>query len=128
MSREMRSESSPLGPFTETSSGSMLISTPEGTTIGLRPIRDMGLPDERDDFAADARGAGLVTGHHAARGGHDRGSHPALDLRDAALVDVEALARARGALEAADGARAILGVLQADAQQLAGMVLVGRLD
>ena len=59
MSRGMRSESSPLGPCTRTTSGSIVTVTPEGTGMGLRPIRDIALlPDLRHDLAADAVLAG----------------------------------------------------------------------
>ena len=40
------------------------------------------LPDLRQDLAADARRAGVVAGHHAVRGGDDRGAHPAQHLGD----------------------------------------------
>src|SRR5215208_2322509 len=39
--RDTRSSSSPLGPFTFTSSGSIVISTPSGTAIGCLPMRDI---------------------------------------------------------------------------------------
>src|SRR6266536_3270180 len=122
MSREMRSVSSPLGPLTRTSSGSMDTVTPAGTGMGFLPIRLISSPDVRDDLSADARVAGLVAGHHASRGGHDRGPHAAEDLRDLGVVDVGALPGARDALEAGDRRAALLGVLQGDADDLAGMV------
>ena len=66
MSREMRSDSSPLGPFTRTDSGSIATVTPAGTGMGCLPILDISrLPDLRQDLAADARGARVVAGHHA---------------------------------------------------------------
>src|SRR4029079_7554938 len=81
------------------------------------------LPDVGDDLAADARVAGLVAGHHAVGGGHDRGPHAAEDLRDLAVTDVAALAGARDALQAGDGRAAIgLGVLERDPDQAAGVV------
>src|SRR5918911_58235 len=92
MSRGTRSVSSPRGPLTRTSSGSIEIVTPSGTGMGFLPIRDMALPDVGDDLAADARLAGLVAGHHAVGGGNDGGPHAAEDLRDLAVADVAALA------------------------------------
>ena len=41
MSRGMRSASAPRGPLTRTSSGSIVTSTPLGTGIGARPMRDI---------------------------------------------------------------------------------------
>ncbi len=54
---------------------------------------DKCLPDLREDLAADAGGARVVTCHHAARGGHDRSSHPAEHLGDARGLHVGAPAR-----------------------------------
>src|SRR5512142_15946 len=83
MSRWMRSESSPFGPCTRTTPGSIVTVTPLGTGMGLRPMRDMRLPDLRDDLAADALLAGLVARHDTAGRRDDRGAHAALDLADA---------------------------------------------
>src|SRR6478672_13140241 len=129
MSRGTRSVSSPRGPFTRTSSGSIEIATPSGRGMGFLPIRDMALPDVGDDLAADARVAGLVAGHHAVRGGHDRGPHAAEDLRDLAVADVAALAGPRDALQAGDGRAAVgLGVLERDPDEAAGVVGIRRLE
>src|SRR4051794_2889217 len=83
MSRFLRSDSAPRGPVTWTTSGSMVMVTPSGTGMGLRPIRDMALPDLGHDFAADALLTGLMAGQHAARRRDDRGAHAALHLADA---------------------------------------------
>src|SRR6185312_10237779 len=128
MSRGMRSVSSPLGPLTRTSSGSMDTVTPEGTGMGFLPMRLMRSPDVRDDLAADARVAGLVAGHHTSRRGHDRGSHATEDLGDLGVADVVALPGARDALEAGDGRAALVGVLERHADELARTVRGGRLD
>src|ERR1700726_266440 len=92
MSRLMRSESSPLGPFTRTDSGSIETVTPAGTGMGCLPILDISSssPDLRQDLAAHARGASVMAGHHATRGRHDRGAHAAEYLRDVLGVDVGA--------------------------------------
>src|SRR5688572_15792110 len=95
MSRFLRSDSAPRGPVTWTTSGSTFTVTPVGTGIGLRPIRLIGLPDLRHDFAADLLLAGLVARHDAARGGHDGRAEAALDLRDLRPGDVAALAGTR---------------------------------
>src|SRR6185437_13923444 len=119
ISRETRCSSSPFGPFTRTTSGSMKTSTPVGTGIGSFPIRlIVRSPDVRDYLAADALPASVVARHHALRGGHDGSAHSAEDLRNLAGGHVLAAARARYALEARDHRRALLRVLEADAQRL----------
>src|SRR3954469_11559389 len=121
MSRGLRSSSDPRGPLTRTTSGSIETSTPVGSGIGCFPMRLIapGSPDVGDDLAADARAAGLVAGHHAPRRGQDRGAHAAEHLRDLGVVHVGASAGLRDALHAGDDGRAVLRVLQADAQHLA---------
>src|SRR5215218_6075206 len=93
--RFLRSWRSPRGPATRTTSGSIVTVTPVGMGMGLLPIRDIDLPDLRDDLAADALPAGVVAGHHATRGGDDRGAHAAEHLGDGAGVHVGPLAGAR---------------------------------
>src|SRR3954454_19297283 len=119
MSRGLRSSSDPRGPETRTTSGSIETSTPVGRGMGCFPMRDMRLPDVRDDLAADARAASLVAGHHASRRGQDRGAHSAQHLRDLRVVHVGAAAGPRDALHPGDDGRAVLRVLQLDAQDLA---------
>src|SRR3954451_2384958 len=129
MSRCTRSLSAPRGPLTWTTSGSMATVTEAGTGMGLRPMRLMRSPDVGDDLAADARLAGLVAGHHAVGGGHDRGPHAAEDLGDLRVADVRALAGARHALQAGDGRAAVgLGVLERDPDEVARMVGSGGLE
>src|SRR3954471_9318599 len=128
MSRCTRSESSPRGPATRTTSGSMATVTEAGTGMGLRPMRLICSPDVGHDLAAHARLAGLVAGHDPGRGRHDGGAHAALDLGDLGGGHVEALPRARDALEAGDRAPAALGVLQPDADELRRPLGRRRLD
>src|SRR5881398_1405368 len=130
MSRWMRSESSPFGPCTRTTPGSIVTVTPMGTVMGLRPMRDISecSPDLRDDLAADALLARLVAGHDAVGRRDDGGAHAALDLAHALRAGVAALAGARDATQAGDGRAAVLGVLERDADDLARMVGRGRLD
>src|SRR4051812_42665200 len=128
MSRGMRSESSPLGPFTRTRSGSIETVTPDGTGMGSLPMRLIAAPPHlRHDLAADALVAGVVAGHHAGRRGDDRRAHPALDLGDVLGVDVGAPARARHPAHAGDDRLAVLGVAQDHANVLAGAARLGRL-
>src|SRR3954470_16465327 len=128
MSRFLRSDRSPRGPATRTTSGSTVTVTPSGMGMGLRPIRDMALPDLRHDLAADALLTGLVAGQDAARRGDDRRAHAALDLADPAGRRVVALAGARDAAQALDRRAAILGVLQRHPDDLSRMVGRRRLD
>src|SRR4051812_28282755 len=128
MSRLLRSSSVPPGPATRTTSGSMVTVTVSGTGMGFLPMRLIASPDLRHDLAAHAGLARLVAGHHAARGGDDRGPHAALDLADAAGGRVMALAGARDAAQPADGRAAVLRVLQAHADELGGLPLRGRDD
>src|SRR5690349_12239993 len=128
MSRLMRSDNSPLGPLTVTRSGSIAMVTPAGTEMGCLPMRDIasdGLPDLRHDFAADALDAGLVAGHDALGGRHDRGAHAALNARDVGVVDIGALPGARDPLQPGDHRLARLRVLEGDRQHLAGPALGG---
>src|SRR3954469_502181 len=53
----------PLGPFTVTTRPSSVTSTPEGTVMGRRPMRDIALPDVGEDLAAELGLAGLAAGH-----------------------------------------------------------------
>src|SRR5947209_4433319 len=131
MSRWIRSESSPFGPLTVTRSGSIAIVTPAGTGIGCFPIRDMvrlwGLPDPRHDLTADALAASVVSGHDSSGGRDDGRAHAALDAGHVGVVDVDATARTRDALDAGDDRLALLGVLQRHGQLLAGAPARGRM-
>src|ERR1700689_995738 len=123
MSRWMRSESSPLGPLTLTISGSIATVTPEGTGMGCLPILDIAaapLPDLRQDLAADAGDARVVAGHDTLGGGDDGGAHAALHLGDGARVDIGAPPGTRDAAQPGDGRAAVVGVLEADLDDLAG--------
>src|SRR3954453_2123434 len=128
MSRLMRSSSWPPGPATRTTSGSIVTVTVSGTGMGFLPIRLMPSPDLGDHFAPHAGAPRLVAGHDAARRRDDGRPHATLDLADARRRRVVALARARDAPQARDRRAAVVGVLQADGDQLAGMVLGGRHD
>src|SRR3712207_5683770 len=72
--------SSPLGPFTVSRRPSIVTSTPAGTAMGRRPIRDMGdLPDVSQDFAAELGLAGLRAGHDPLAGADDDDAQAAED-------------------------------------------------
>ena len=94
----------PLGPLTVTWRPSIVTSTPDGTVMGRRPIRDMSsrLPDEREDFAAELRLAGLLAGHDPLARADDDDAEAAEDARDVGLARVDAQAGLADPLEAGD--------------------------
>src|SRR6185436_3585537 len=108
----------PSGPFTEMLPPARFTSTPLGTGTGYLAILDMGnLRHDAENFAADAVGARLAVGHHAARGRQDRHAEAVHDARNVVAPAVDAQARLRHALEALDHRPAGV-VLEADAQLL----------
>src|ERR1700730_18112765 len=126
MSLWIRSLNSPLGPLTRTDSGSIETVTPDGTGIGCLPILDTARsPDLGQDLAAEALGTRVVAGHHAMRGRDDRGAHATEHLRYVLGIDVCALPGTRDAPQPRDCRAPVLGLLQADLDQLAGAA-VGR--
>src|SRR5438876_6360195 len=106
--------SSPFGPDTVMRPGSTDTRTPAGTSMGFLPIRLMALPDETDDFAADALRFGGAARDDAARGGQDGGAHAAEHARQAVLARVDAASRLRHALQVGEHALAAAAVLQLD--------------
>src|SRR4051812_21925340 len=94
-------DSVPFGPVTVTWRPSMATSTPAGTWIGSRPIRDIGLPDVRQDFAAELGLAGLGAGHDALTRADDDDPEAAEDARDVRLSRVDPQAGLADSLEAA---------------------------
>src|SRR5690606_6560949 len=99
-----RCTSEPWGPLTDSSPWPSLISTPLGTAIGMRPIRDISnsLGHVADDFAAHAGGARMAIGHHASRGRDDRHPEAIHDLGQGVTAPVDTQAGTRDALEALD--------------------------
>src|SRR5829696_4899563 len=129
MARALRSNRSPRGPATRTTSGSIVTVTPVGLGMGFLPMRlMMGLPDLGHDLAADARLARVVAGHDALRRRQDRRAHAAQDLRDVLGVDVRPAPRAGDPLEAGDHGRAVLSVLEADVDPVARGAALGGTD
>src|ERR671939_529716 len=89
IARALRSNRSPRGPATRTTSGSIVTVTPAGVGVGFLPMGLIAwLPDLGHDLAADARLARVVAGHDAVRRRHDRRAHAAQDLRDVLGIDV----------------------------------------
>src|SRR5215469_5426946 len=113
----------PFGPFTVTSRPSMVTSTPDGTTTGIRPIRDIVclLPDVSEDFPAYALLLGLPVGHQAARRGNDRDAETAEHPRQVVLARVDPKARLGHSLDARDRPLTRRAVLERDHQALANL-------
>src|SRR5205823_6941768 len=80
----------------------------------LTDTRHVALPDETDDFSADALGLGGAACDDAAGRGQDRGAHAAEHARQAVLARVDAAARLRDALQVGDDPLAAAPVLQLD--------------
>src|SRR5438874_2675173 len=113
-------ESVPLGPDTVTCRPSMATSTPLGTWMGRRPIRDIGLPDVRQDFAAELGLAGLGAGHDPLARADDDDPEATQDPRDVRLAGVHAQPRLADPLEAADDRHLAVDVAQREPQHMAG--------
>src|SRR4051794_32979910 len=119
MSGERVCCSSPFGPLTAMLPGAISTVTASGTGTGFLPMRLICSADVGDDLATDALRAGFVAGHHSGGGAEDRGAGPAVDARDAFVVDVAAAARARDPFDPEDHRPAVLGVLELDVDRLA---------
>src|SRR5918995_241416 len=116
----------PLGPFTVTWRPSIVTSTADGTGMGRRPIRDMvdRLPDEREDFAAQLRLARLLAGHDALARADDDDAEAAQHARDVRLARVDTQAGLADPLEAGDDRDLPVDVLERDAQERRGPILL----
>src|SRR5512135_3453088 len=102
----------------------MATSTPAGTAMGRRPIRDIGLPDVRQDLAAELGLAGLRAGHDPLAGADDDDAQAAQDPRDVRLPRVDAEAGLADPLEARDDGRLAVDVLEREAEDRLGAVAV----
>src|SRR5919109_2292187 len=116
----------PFGPFTVSRRPSIVTSTPDGTAMGRRPIRDIDprLPDVREDFAAELGLTGLLAGHDALARADDDDAEAAEHPRDVGLARVHAQARLADALEAGDDRDLPVDVLEGQAQDRRGPVLL----
>src|SRR5215211_2047115 len=116
-------DSCPLGPLTFTVWPSIATSTPLGTGIGSRPIRDIVrsllLPDVGEDFPAHALLVRLLVGQQPGGGGDDRHPEAAEDLRQGGRLGVDPQARLGDAPDAGDAPLAVGAVLQVDDEFLA---------
>src|SRR4029079_14787796 len=115
----------PLGPFTVSRRPSIVTSTVEGTAMGRRPIRDMsiGLPDEREDFAAELGLAGLRAGHDPLARADDDDAQAAEDTRDVGLAGVDPEAGLADPLEPGHDRHLAVDVLEGQLEDDRGTVL-----
>src|SRR6478736_9082629 len=114
--------SDPLGPLTVTCDPSMLTSTPAGTGIGSRPIRDMSappLPDVGENFPAYLLLGGLTIGQQTGRGRDDGDTEATEDLGQLGRARVDPQAGLRDAADPGDRALTVGAVLELDDQRLA---------
>src|ERR1700738_237129 len=145
MPRGIRRDSLPFGPCTSMLPSCMAIFTPEGTGIGLRPIRDIcsfpltakcasqnlvlklslpkfpsknSLPDFANDFAAQLGFASGAAAHQAFRRSHDADPQAAYDRTNLCDTQITPRSRPRNPLHASDDATAVRRVLQENAQHL----------
>src|SRR4051794_10298026 len=124
-------ESSPLGPLTLTVWPVMVTSTPAGPGIDLRPIRDMSespLPDEGEDFPANAPLAGLPVGQQPLGRRNDRDTQAAEHPGELVGLGVHPETGLGHALDTGEAALAALAVLELNHQALADCALLGLLS
>src|SRR5690606_22732711 len=122
-------ESSPFGPFTRTVRPSRFTSTPAGTGIALRPIRDICcalLPDEGEDFPAHPSLAGLPVGQQPLGRGDDGDAQPTQHARELGGLRVHPQPRPGHPSQAGQAAFPVLAVLELHRQGTADRPL-GRL-
>src|SRR5579863_3140218 len=110
---------SPFGPLTRTPSFSSVTFTPDGTTTGSLPIRDITipLPNVGQDFAADAGLFGALARHDALRRRNDDEPEAAEHARNLRLARVYAQARPRNAAQPGNDLLFFRSVLERDANR-----------
>src|SRR6185295_8743646 len=109
----------PFGPWMERAVSETPTFTSVGTTMTLRPTRDMylrSLPDVDQDLAAHALAGRAAPGHEAAGGGQDVDAQASVYARDLVLAAVDAAAGAADALQVGDHALHARAVLQVHTQ------------
>src|SRR3954451_4633400 len=119
--------SEPLGPLTLTVCPSMATSTPPGTAIGSRPIRDIfaaPLPDVGEDFPTHALLVRLLVGEQPGGGGDDRHAQTAEHLGQGGGLRVDPQDGLGHPAHTGDAALAVGAVLQVDRQLLEGAAVL----
>src|SRR5229473_2201251 len=138
----------PLGPCTSILSAATATFTPEGSGIGLFPMRDIVLvqpfvkswtaccktcrklllPNFAEQFAANISFARGASAHQTFGSGDDADAQPAHHRLDVVRADIETRSGTRNALDAGNDAAAIRRVLQENAQSFVAFVLVHHLE
>jgi hypothetical protein len=75
------------------------------------------LPENADEFAADALLAGITVGQQAVAGRNDRQAQATLDARQVLVADIGAAAGTADALDVLDDLLALGAVLQGQTQE-----------
>src|SRR5689334_19068096 len=102
----------PRGPSTVIERPSIATVTPSGSWIGSRPIRDIGLPDVRQDFATELGLAGLSAGHDSLARADDDDPETAEDAGNVGLPGVDPEAGLADPLETGYDGRLAVDVLE----------------
>src|SRR5512142_3110737 len=104
----------PLGPCTSTAASETDTFTPAGTTMTLRPTRDIAcsLPDVAEDLATHPGPRGVAAGHDAPGGGENVDAQAAVHPRDLGLAAVDPAARPAHPLQVGDDPLPAGAVLQ----------------
>src|SRR5215218_8335400 len=129
-------DSSPLAPFTRTCCPSIVAVTPDGTTTGFLPTRDIArLPilfallrrseDLAEHFAADVLLTCLMVRHHALWRGQDHDTEAVGDLRHGVNRGVHTTAGLRHPLDTPDH-RLAIEVFQLDLELGTAIAELGR--
>src|SRR5215212_2053653 len=117
--------SDPLGPLTLTVWPSIATSTPLGTGIGSRPIRDIVrsllLPDVGEDFPTHALLGRLLVGQQPGGRRDDRHAQATEDLGQRGRLGVHAQTGLGDPPDAGDAPLAVGAVLQVDDELLEGV-------
>src|SRR5947209_18784901 len=106
----------PSGPETATRPGSSCTVTPEGTSMGLLPIRLIDSPDEAHDFAADSALLRGSARDETGRRRENRDAHPAEHARQTILARVDPPPRLGDPLQATDHPFPVPAELEVDDQ------------
>src|SRR5580765_7469898 len=124
-------ESVPLGPFTVTVLDSTVTSTPDGTTTGSLPIRDIAClllvlvsPDVGEDFPTHALLVGLTVGEQPLAGRDDRDAQAAEHLGQPGVLGVDPQPGLADPAHTGDRALPVAAVLERDGQRLLDLALL----
>src|SRR5206468_993133 len=108
-----------FGPLTVMRPTPIVTSTPAGSGMGDRPIRDISSPDVAEDLAALATLARLAVGHEALIGGQDGNAEAAQHAGQPIGLGVDTQAGLRHPPQSRDRAIPIGRVLHRDLEEAA---------